>query len=144
MNQISKQTSKWSMKDKGLPPLVTAYTDRVCLHSEWQVWCWTFLLLKKKPFPSVFIINQFLAKYCSRLFLLLCFSLPFPKRCSTLVLWHDPHPHWCWVLAIERKRNKEVYSSENWIIIYHLNHKGFLKLKPKEMRQDSNYNFSVN
>lgn len=143
---FSTNFSKWNMNDKGLPPLVTAYTGRVSLHSEGQVQCLPFFYYSKtkKPFPAVFIMMYLLAKDCSRLFLLQRSSLSLPKHCSALALWHDPHPHWCRVLAIKRERNEEVYSSENWVIIYHLNHKGFKKLKPKKTRQDSNYDFSVN
>lgn len=62
-SNFSTNFLKWNMNDKGLPPLVTAYTGRVSLHSEGQVQCLPFLLFKnKKPFPAVFIINVLISK----------------------------------------------------------------------------------
>lgn len=41
------------MNDKGLPPLVTAYTGRVSLHSEGQVQCLPFFfIIQKQKNPS--------------------------------------------------------------------------------------------
>lgn len=51
-SNFSTNFLKWNMNDKGLPPLVTAYTGRVSLHSEGQVQCLPFFIIQKQKNPS--------------------------------------------------------------------------------------------